>query len=277
MVLNELKARGVKDIPIAVVDGLKGFSEALETAFPRGGGSDVHRASAAAFAVECVRTRNGRNWQRPSSGSTRQRVRWKQRRLWMHWRIVHWRTVSGRGSQLAHGMEPCDTVFAFSAPIRKAIYTTNAIESLNSVIRRAVKLRGHFTSPRAARKLIYLGSSGGSADRWKQPGSYWGVARREFCNSISGSLPGFQWLCASDGKTEKIGGTIPCRNARICFKNFLTPMGVKLPCWKTIHVIPDTPFPVAVCADIHLRTAPAVFAMLGRTPASVHFLALPLL
>ena len=46
--------------------------------------------------------------------------------------------------------------FAFSASIRKAIYTTNAIESLNGVIRRAVKLRGHFTSPRSARKRIYL-------------------------------------------------------------------------------------------------------------------------
>ena len=46
--------------------------------------------------------------------------------------------------------------FAFSAPIRRAIYTTNAIESLNSTVRRAIRTRGHFPNDRAATKLIYL-------------------------------------------------------------------------------------------------------------------------
>ena len=45
---------------------------------------------------------------------------------------------------------------AFSAPIRKVLYTTNAIESLNSSVRRAVKARGHYAPARAANKLIYL-------------------------------------------------------------------------------------------------------------------------
>ena len=46
--------------------------------------------------------------------------------------------------------------FAFSQPIRRAIYTTNAIESLNSTVRRAVRTRGHFPNDRAATKLVYL-------------------------------------------------------------------------------------------------------------------------
>ena len=50
--------------------------------------------------------------------------------------------------------------FAFSAPIRRAIYTTNAIESLNSTVRRAIRTRGHFPNDRAATKLIYLALRG---------------------------------------------------------------------------------------------------------------------
>ena len=46
--------------------------------------------------------------------------------------------------------------FAFSQPIRRAIYTTNAIESLNSTLRRAVRTRGHFPNDWAAPKLLYL-------------------------------------------------------------------------------------------------------------------------
>ena len=69
--------------------------------------------------------------------------------------------------------------FAFSAPVRKAIYTTHAIESLNGVIRRRVlKLRGPFTSPRLARKRIYLALREIS-DKWKAPPVVTGVRRDE--------------------------------------------------------------------------------------------------
>ena len=68
---------------------------------------------------------------------------------------------------------------AFSAPIRRAIYTTNAIESLNSTVRRAVRTRGHFPNDRAAAKLIYLALRG-VAHKWKNPPKYWQQARSEF-------------------------------------------------------------------------------------------------
>ena len=68
---------------------------------------------------------------------------------------------------------------AFSAPLRKVLYTTNAIESLNSSVRRAVKTRGHFTSEHAACKLIYLALREANV-KWKAPLNDWYAAKREF-------------------------------------------------------------------------------------------------
>ena len=69
--------------------------------------------------------------------------------------------------------------FAFSAPIRRAIYTTNAIESLNSTVRRAIRTRGHFPNDRAATKLIYLALRGVES-KWRRPPPFWQTARSEF-------------------------------------------------------------------------------------------------
>ena len=69
--------------------------------------------------------------------------------------------------------------FAFSQPIRRAIYTTNAIESLNSTVRRAVRTRGHFPNDRAATKLIYLALRGVQRG-WRAAPLFWPQARIEF-------------------------------------------------------------------------------------------------
>lgn len=69
--------------------------------------------------------------------------------------------------------------FAFSREVRRAVYTTNAIESLNSVVRRAVRARGHFPNDRAAAKLIYLALRG-VRRKWLAPPAFWSEARREF-------------------------------------------------------------------------------------------------
>ena len=67
----------------------------------------------------------------------------------------------------------------FSEPIRKVLYTTNAIESLNAAVRRTVRSRGHFTSERAAFKLIYMTLREATA-KWKGPLACWNAAQREF-------------------------------------------------------------------------------------------------
>ena len=69
--------------------------------------------------------------------------------------------------------------FAFSQPIRRAIYTTNAIESLNSTVRRAARTRGHFPNDRVATKLIYLALRGVQR-KWCAPPLFWHQVRPEF-------------------------------------------------------------------------------------------------
>ncbi len=69
--------------------------------------------------------------------------------------------------------------FAFSEPIRRIIYTTNAIEALNSKLRRAVRTRGHFPSDEAAMKLLYLVLNH-AAEQWKRPPREWFEAKTQF-------------------------------------------------------------------------------------------------
>ena len=69
-------------------------------------------------------------------------------------------------------------LFAFSEPIRRAIYTTNAIESLNSTVRRAVRTRGHFPNDRAATKLVYLALRAVQR-KWRAPPRHWHQVRPE--------------------------------------------------------------------------------------------------
>ena len=68
---------------------------------------------------------------------------------------------------------------AYPMDIRKVIYTTNAIESLNSTLRKAVKARGHFPSDQAATKLLYLAIKNLTA-KWKKPPREWTMAMNQF-------------------------------------------------------------------------------------------------
>ncbi len=77
------------------------------------------------------------------------------------------------------GWEQIIPFFAFSEPIRRAIYTTNAIESLNSTVRHGVRTRGHFPQERAATKLLYLALRNVQRG-WRAPPAYWHQARVEF-------------------------------------------------------------------------------------------------
>jgi putative transposase len=68
--------------------------------------------------------------------------------------------------------------FAFAPELRKILYPTNAIESLNAQVRRAVRIRGHFPSEEAATKLIYLVLHKVQA-RWKNPPVFWQAAKAQ--------------------------------------------------------------------------------------------------
>jgi len=155
-VFNELKTRGCQDILIAVVDGLKGLADAIGTAFPRttvqtcivhlirnsldyAGWKDrkavaaalrpIYAAASAQAAAQALQAFADGPWgtKYPTIVATWQRA---------------WENVT--------------PFFVFPPDIRRVIYTTNAIESLNMQLRKIIKTRGHFPTDEAAIKLLWL-------------------------------------------------------------------------------------------------------------------------
>jgi putative transposase len=178
-VMNELKNRGVADILIAVVDGLKGFPDAINAVFPE------------TVVQTCIvhLIRNSMNF---ASWKDRKAVAQSLRSVYRaesaeaglaaleafeqgHWGQKYPSIVQ---SWRRH-WEQVIPFFAFSAPVRRMIYTTNAIEALNSKLRRAVRTRGHFPGDEAAMKLLYLVLNH-AAEQWKRPPREWTEAKTQF-------------------------------------------------------------------------------------------------
>lgn len=154
-VMNELKNRGVQDILIAVVDGLKGFPEAITAAFPE--------TTVQTCIVHLVRhSLNFCAWKdrkvvaadlkRVYQAATADQAADELDAFEEKW--------AGKYASIApawrRAWQDVIPFFAFDPAIRKIIYTTNAIESLNRVIRKSIKTRGSFPTEEAATKLVYL-------------------------------------------------------------------------------------------------------------------------
>jgi putative transposase len=178
-VMAELKNRGVEDVLIAVVDGLKGFPEAITAVFPRAqvqtcivhlirGSLDfvsykdrkavasalkeIYRAMDADAAAAALDAFAGSGWGL------------KYPAIAMAWRR-NWAAVI--------------PFFAFPADVRRLIYTTNAVEALNAKLRRAVRTRGHFPNDDGALKLLFLVLN--LAEReWRMPPREWAMAKAQF-------------------------------------------------------------------------------------------------
>jgi transposase-like protein len=178
-IMNELRTRGVNDILIAVVDGLKGFPEAINAAFPQtqvqtcivhlmrnslsfvswadrkqvvAALKPIYRAINADAALEALDAFEASPW-----GAKYPTIAAAWRRQW----------------------DQVVPFFAFPPEVRRIIYTTNAIESLNSKLRTSVRGRGHFPNDEAAIKLLYLVLRGVSQN-WKMPQREWTAARTQF-------------------------------------------------------------------------------------------------
>ena len=177
-VLTELQNRGLKDILIACVDGLKGFPDAIQSAFP-----DTHIQLCIVHMVRnSLKYVTWKDYKAVTSdlkaiyrAATEDKAlqaldyfaqTWddKYPQISKSWR-THWSNVN--------------TLFGYPPDIRKAIYTTNAIESLNSVIRKAVKKRSVFPSDQAASKIIYLATQQ-AMKKWTMPIRNWKPALNRF-------------------------------------------------------------------------------------------------
>jgi putative transposase len=178
-VMNELKARGVEDILIAVVDGLKGFPEAIEAVFPQTAVQTciVHlirnsldfaswkdRKPVVAELRKIYRAARRRGRPQGPGGLPEQPMGRKYAAIGQTWRR-QWEQVV--------------PFFAFAAAVRKIIYTMNAIEALNAKLGRAVRARGHFPSDEAATKLIFLVLRQ-VVREWKMPPREWAEAKTQF-------------------------------------------------------------------------------------------------
>ena len=188
-VLTELQNRGVKDILIACVDGLKGFPDAISAAFPqtRIQLCIVHMVRNSVKYVpwkdyKSVTADLKRIYQSVTEDEALVALdqfadRWdgKYPQISRSWR-AHWHNLN--------------TLFGYPEDIRRAIYTTNAIESLNSVIRKAVKKRKLFPTDDAAMKVIYLAIREASK-KWTMPIRNWKLALNRFMIEFEGRLADF--------------------------------------------------------------------------------------
>lgn len=154
-VMNELRNRGVQDVLIAVVDGLKGFPEAITAAFPQ--------ATVQTCIVHLVRhSLNFCAWKdRKSVAADLRRIYQAptadQAAVALNAFEAAWgEKYASIAPAWRRAWEEVTPFFAFPPAVRKIIYTTNAIESLNRVIRKSIKTRGSFPTEEAATKLIYL-------------------------------------------------------------------------------------------------------------------------
>jgi len=154
-VLTELKNRGVKDILIVCVDGLKGFPQAIESVYPQ--------ARVQLCIVHMVRASlNYVSWKerRPVAAdlkaiyraSTEQRAEQELNEFIAKWGQKY-PTI---GRLWRENWERVIPFFEFPAEVRRVIYTTNAVESLHMSLRKVIKTRGSFPSEDAAMKLLYL-------------------------------------------------------------------------------------------------------------------------
>jgi transposase-like protein len=186
-VVNELKTRGVNDILIAVVDGLKGFPEAINSVYPQ------------TLVQTCIvhLIRNSLAF-----------VSWKDRKAILPSikaiyraenadaalnRLSEFEAEWGKrypaiGQIWRNAWEHVVPFFAFAPGIRKMIYTTNAVEALHRSLRKIIKTRGSFPTDEAALKLLYLAIKNAGV-HWRRPVE-WTAAMGQFAIHFGARFPG---------------------------------------------------------------------------------------
>jgi putative transposase len=154
-VLNDLRRRGVQDVLISCVDGLKGFPEAIEATFPQAWVQTcvVHLIRASLRYVNYRDLKKVTSALRPIySAANAEAALVELERFNSEWGQRYPATVQAWRDAWEH-MIP---FLALPEELRRAVYTTNTIEGLHRQIRKAIKTRGHFPDQQAATKLIYL-------------------------------------------------------------------------------------------------------------------------
>jgi len=185
--LTDLKNRGVNDIFVVCVDGLSGFADAIRAAFPQ---TKVQRCIVhlVRAALKYTTDKDSREvaadlktiYQAASVLEAEQALdafeqKWGEKypTIGKQWRL-HWNDIIA--------------MFEFPPAIRKAIYTTNAIESVNSVIRKFTRNRKQYPNADSALKLVYMAIHEASK-KWTMPIPGWKAALNHFAIMFEGRMP----------------------------------------------------------------------------------------
>jgi putative transposase len=186
-VMTELKSRGVSDIFIACVDGLKGLPEAIEAVFPQVQVQQciVHQVRASlSYVGYKERKAVAADLKQVYTAPTREAGERQLEEFAVKW-DSRYPTIS---KQWRLNWERLAVFYSYPAEIRKVIYTTNAIESVNNGVRRVIKNRGSFPNDEAALKLIYLALQNLS-EKWTMPVKDWRAALNQLAILFEGRLP----------------------------------------------------------------------------------------
>jgi putative transposase len=186
-VLTELENRGVNDIFIACVDGLKGFPEAIEAIFPKTQVQlcIVHLLRYSLhFVAWGDRKEVAADLKTVYNAATLQEAEIALGEFEAKYQSQYPATVKTWKSN----WQKVVPMFSYPMDIRKAIYTTNVIESLNFSLRKAVKTKGSFPSEEAAFKLLYLALRN-IQKKWTMPIQHWKSALNLFSILFDGRMP----------------------------------------------------------------------------------------
>ena len=185
-VVTELKNRGVKDMFIACVDGLKGFPEAIESVYPetqvqlcivhmvRNSLRFVPWKDKKAVVADLKTIYTATNAEVAKENLNAFRTKWNEK----------YPTIADSWERNWEGLIP---FLSYPDYIRKAIYTTNAIESMNRSLRKVTKNRGSFPNDESALKLLYLALRNISK-KWTMPIRLWKQALNQFVILFPGRL-----------------------------------------------------------------------------------------
>jgi len=186
-VITELKNRGVADIFVACVDGLKGFPDAIEAVFPKTTVQTciVHMIRnstrfvsykdrrAVAASLKPIYTAVDRDAALEALGAFEEEWGEQYPMIGQSWRSNWERVVP---------------FLDFPHSVRKVLYTTNAIESFNARVRKLINGKGHLPNDDAAYKLVYLAIAAAER-RWTRPCKGWKEALNQFAIHFEGRLP----------------------------------------------------------------------------------------
>jgi putative transposase len=185
-VLTDLQNRGVTDILIACVDGLKGFPEAIETIYPdtqvqlciihqiRNSMKYVASKNQKAFMADLKPVYKAATKNAAETALNELDAKWGKQYPVV---ISSWRNK----------WEPLSTYFQYPADVRKAIYTTNAVEAVHRQFRKLTKTKGGFPNENSLLKLLYAGIVNAS-EKWTHPVQNWNLSLSQLAIHFEGRL-----------------------------------------------------------------------------------------